>query len=81
MNAAPGNHAPRWSTASIADAADTSPMELSSLGAHIERCMGCRGRWFRLRCTVDVVHEFVATRFVSTLCVAGALLALAALAL
>ena len=74
-------HPLRWSTASIADAAETSPMELSSLGEHIDRCMGCRGRWVTLRCAADAVHEFVTTRFVTTLCVAGALLGLAALAL
>jgi hypothetical protein len=72
---------PRWSTATISDAADTSPMELSALGAHIDRCLGCRDRWFRLRCAVDAVHEFVAPRFVTTLCIAAAVLGLAALVL
>ena len=73
--------APRWKTASIADASATAPMELSELGAHISRCNGCRGRWFALRCAADAVHDFVAPRFVTTLCVAGAAIALTALAL
>ena len=72
---------PRWSTASIANAADTSPMELWQLGAHVERCNGSRGRWFALRCAVDAVHEFVAPRFVTTLIIAGMTLGVVALAL
>ena len=73
--------APRWTTASIADASSTAPMELSELGAHIGRCNGCRGRWFALRCTIDAVHDFIAPRFVTTLFIAGAAIALTALAL
>lgn len=72
---------PRWNTAAIPDAADTSPMELSELGAHIERCNGCRGRWFALHCAADAVHDFVAPRFVTTLLVAGVVTGFAALAL
>ena len=75
------SRSPRWITASIPDATDTSPMELSALGAHIDRCNGCRGRWFALRCVADAVHDFVAPRFVTTLLVAGVLTGLAALAL
>lgn len=71
---------PRWITASIADAADTSPMEWAELGAHVQRCNGCRGRWFTLRCMADAVHDLVAPRFMSTLAVAAGLIGLAALA-
>lgn len=74
-------HSPRWTTASIPDATDTSPMELSELGAHVDRCNGCRGRWFALRCAADAVHDFVAPRFVTTLLVASLVIGLAALAL
>ncbi len=74
-------NSPRWNTAAFHDATDTSPMELSELGAHIERCNGCRGRWFQLRCVADAVHDFVAPRFVTTLLVAGTVAGLAALAL
>jgi hypothetical protein len=63
--------APFWATASISDAADTSPMELSALGAHIDRCNGSRGRMFGLRCVADAIHGFVAPRFVTTLIVIG----------
>jgi len=72
---------PRWTTASIPDATDTSPMELSELGAHIDRCNHSRGRWFALRCVADAVHDFIAPRFVTTLLFAGMLMGLAALAL
>ena len=72
---------PRWSTASVADATDTAPMELHNLGAHVSRCNGCRGRWFALRCAADAVHDFVAPRFVTTLFIAATLIGLAALAL
>ena len=74
-------NSPRWNTASIPDATDTSPMELSELGAHIDLCNGCRGRWFALRCAADAVHDFVAPRFVTTLLVAAVVMGLAALAL
>lgn len=70
----------RWSTASIADAADTSPMEWQALGEHVNRCNGSRGRWFTLRCAADAVHDFIAPRFMTTLVVAGALIGLMALA-
>lgn len=72
---------PRWSTASISDAAETSPMEWQELGAHVNRCNGSRGRWFAARCAADAVHDFVAPRFVTTLCIAGALIGLMAMAL
>ena len=72
---------PRWTTASIADATDTAPMELRELGAHIGRCNGCRGRWFMLRCAADALHDFVAPRFVTTLCIASAVIGLVVLAL
>jgi hypothetical protein len=64
----------RWLTA--ADAPDSVPAELSDLGAHMLNCNGCRGRWFALRCAVDALHGFVATRFVTTLLIASAAMGL-----
>lgn len=72
---------PRWTTASFPDATDTSPMELSALGEHLDRCKGCRGRWFELHCMVDAVHDFVTARFVTTLLLVGAVIGLAAFAM
>jgi hypothetical protein len=41
-------------------------MELSALGAHVDRCNGSRGRMFRLQCAADEMIAFVAPRFVTT---------------
>jgi hypothetical protein len=41
-------------------------MELSALGAHVDRCNGSRGRMFRLQCAADAMIAFVAPRFVTT---------------
>ena len=58
---------PRWSTASFGEPADTSPMELSALGQHLNRCQGARGRLFALQCAADSMTGFVAPRFITTL--------------
>ena len=71
-------HTPNWSTSSYPQDADTTPMELSALGAHIDLCKGCRGRWFSLRCAAEALHDVVATRFVTTLVVVALALGAAA---
>jgi hypothetical protein len=58
---------PSWSTASFGDTADTSPMELSALGEHLDTCKESRGRLFALHCIADAMHGFVAARLVTTL--------------
>ena len=63
--------APSWATAALSGAAVTSPMELSALGVHVDRCNGSRGPMFGLRCVVDAVHGFIAPRFVTTLVAVG----------
>lgn len=68
-----------WTTASLGDHTDTSPMELSALGEHLGRCQTLRGRLFALRCAADATHGVLAARFVTTLVVAAALLAAASL--
>ena len=60
-----------WATAAIGGAADTSPLELSALGDHVDHCNGSRGRMFALRCFADTIHGFIAPRFVTTLIVIG----------
>jgi len=72
---------PRWSTSSFSHAADTSPMELNDLGAHLARCRGCRSRWFALQCVNDALHDFVARRFVTTLVVAAVVIGIGTFAL
>ena len=67
-------HAPRWATAAYGDAADTSPMEMSALGEHLETCSGSRGRLFGLRSAAETMHGFAAARFVTTLVVTAVLI-------
>lgn len=61
--------APGWTTSSFGHAADTSPAELSELGAHLRACHGTSGRLFALQCGVEAVRRFVAGRIVTTLVV------------
>jgi hypothetical protein len=63
----PARRRPIWATSSIDGAADTSPMDLSALGAHVDRCNGSRGRMFGLRCAADALSGFLAPRVVTTL--------------
>lgn len=59
--------APSWSTASFGDAADTSPMELSVLGNHLDLCKGARGRLFIFHCIAEITNRILAPRLVTTL--------------
>ena len=70
------NDRPPWSTASFGDAADTSPMELSVLGDHLDSCRRSHGRWFALQCAAENLNGFVASRFVTTLTLATLLIGL-----
>ena len=67
--ASTGQSRPVWATSSIDGGADTTPMDLSVLGAHVDRCNGSRGRMFGLRCAADALYGFLAPRFVTTLVV------------
>ena len=58
---------PFWATSAIDGDADTSPMDLSALGAHVDRCNGLRGPMFGLRCAADTLSGFLAPRIVTTL--------------
>ena len=68
-----------WTTASFGGTADTSPMELSALGDHLDNCRESHGRWFALRCLAESTHQFLASRFVTTLVVATFLMGAIAL--
>ncbi len=65
----PASDRQRWATASHAEAAATSPGELSALGAHVDRCNVSRSRWFGVQCAADSFLGFVAPRFVTTVVV------------
>lgn len=77
---APGRR-PVWSTSTLDGGADTSPMDLSALGAHVDRCNGLRGRMFALRCAADSCAAFIAPRVVTTLVVLGVVLGVGSLIL
>lgn len=66
-----------WSTASFGGDPDTSPVELSSLGAHLGVCKSPHGRLFALYCMADTTRGFMATRFMTTLIGLALLVALA----
>lgn len=70
---------PAWTTASFGGAPDTSPMELSALGAHLDSCRPVHGRLVALRCVAKVMNGFVTARFVTTLVVATLLIAVGSL--
>ena len=71
--------ATRWSTASFGHPADTSPMELSVLGAHLGRCQQSRGRWFTLHCLAEATHGALSPRLVTTLVALAAVTAAASM--
>jgi hypothetical protein len=72
---------PFWSTASFGDSVDTSPMEVSALGEHLDLCKGSRGRLFALRSAAESMSGFMAARFVTTLVVVALLIGVASLVL
>jgi hypothetical protein len=71
----------RWTTASLSDPADTSPMELSALGEHLNHCRTAHRRLFAVRCAADVVNGFVSARFVTSVLVLAILIGAGALIL
>jgi len=58
---------PFWATSAIDGDTDTLPMDLSALGAHVDRCNGLRGPMFGLQCAADTLSGFLAPRIVTTL--------------
>jgi hypothetical protein len=65
---------PIWSTSSLGDTVDTSPMELTALGQHLDLCAGSRGRWFKVQCVAEAMNGFIAPRLVTTLVIVTLLL-------
>jgi hypothetical protein len=70
---------PSWSTASYGHEAQTSPIELSALGEHLNLCKGSHGRVFALHCALETMHGFLATRFMTTLVIIALLIGAASL--
>jgi hypothetical protein len=67
---------PSWSTTCYDDNSETSPMELSALGEHLNVCKGTQGSLHGLQCAAEAMHGFVVTRFVTTLVVVALLIGL-----
>ena len=57
---------PGWSTSSFGGSPNTSPMELSALGKHLDQCNGTRGQMFLVRGIVQVINRWAAPRPVTT---------------
>jgi len=65
----------RWSTASFGLPPDTSPMELSELGRHLDLCR-LGGRGGTLQCALQAVRGFVAAHLVTSVAAAAIVIAL-----
>lgn len=70
-----------WSTASFGGSADTSPIELSSLGDHLGVCKGPSGHFFALRCASEAMRGFMLSRLVTTGVAIALLIGIATIAL
>lgn len=64
---------PRWTTSAFGHPHSGDDNVSSGLGEHLNSCRSVNGRWFALRCGVDVVHRFLAPRLVTTLVVVALL--------
>ncbi len=73
------NAPPCWNTSSFGHAAHPSSLEMALLGAHLKLCRGLHGRWFALRCGVETLNGFVASRLVTTLTLAALIIGAACL--
>lgn len=71
----------RWSTAAFSDAADTSPVELQSLSAHVQHCSGMPSHTERLQGAAHWAGGVMRVRLMSCVVLVvlmlGAVLALA----
>jgi hypothetical protein len=70
-----------WSTSSFGVVAETSPVELSELSEHLDRCRRSSGRFFSALCLSDRLQSFLAPRVVTTLIVIALLIAALVVAL
>lgn len=66
---------PNWSTSAFGTSAETTPMELSALGDHLNLCQSPHARWLAMHSVAERVHGFAASRFMTTLALAALLLA------
>jgi hypothetical protein len=69
---------PCWTTAALGRGDVAEALELDAQGEHLQRCRGAAGRGFALRCGAETVQGFVAARFISSVLVLLAGLAVGA---
>lgn len=70
---------PSWSTASFGNAANTSPMDLSALGQHVQQCSRPGGAWSALSGSAGDLHRSLLARFVTSLALLAVLIGAAAM--
>lgn len=70
---APTAAGPRWATSSFGDGCDTTPTELTALGAHVAACRA-GSRFGGLRVVVQAAHRLAAPRLITTVALVLALL-------
>lgn len=56
-----------WRTASYADSSNATSLDISALGAHLDVCKRCSGSLFAFQRGAELMHGFLAGRFVTTL--------------
>jgi hypothetical protein len=65
---------PLWSTTALSINEDALPKDASALRKHLEHCKVANKQLFAMHCTAEMMHGFVASRFVTTLVVAFVLI-------
>lgn len=70
-----------WRTASFADSAEATSVETSALGEHLSVCNQCSGSLFAFQRGAELMHGFLAGRFVTTLALIAVIFGLASIVL
>jgi hypothetical protein len=66
-------HSP-WSTSSDGQDAETTPMDLATLGEHKAQCSSASGLWVALRCAAGQLLGLASRRLVTTAALCAALI-------
>lgn len=74
-------YSPAWHTASFADSLDTTTVDNRALVVHLDVCKRATGSLFAFRRSAEIVHCFLAARFVTTLTLIAVLIGVSAVVL